>query len=217
VLGDWMWTALFSPNIVQLQTARSGGVGLAPYAPGEFVFHKGDRVGNVFAIQSGTAGIDLDESAQPVAILKHGDRYVEQAPPRDRSRPVHGVSVKAEPALDLITIRRNDFERVAQTVTSLRAMTQRSEAALTGYEALMTMAKEQPRLGSLAVSDVMSRPGETLSPATSLREAVRRFCGGSLAYPIVDENARLVGYCGRTELFDALRAGQASDTQMQDF
>jgi NADH dehydrogenase len=216
VLGDWMWTALFSPNIVQLQTSRTGGVGFAHYAPGEFVFHKGDPIGNVFAIQSGTAAVYLDESAHPVAILKQGEHFGETSSSGHGHR-VHGVSVKAETALDLIAIRRNDFERVAQTVTSLRAMTQRSEAALTGYEALMTMAKEQPRLVALIVSDVMSSPAETLSPDTSLRDTVRRFNGGSLAYPIVDENGRLVGYCGRTELFDALRRGQAPDTKIRDF
>jgi NADH dehydrogenase len=216
VLGDWMWTALFSPNIVQIQTSRTGSVGLAHYAPGEFVFHKGDRVGNVFAIQSGTAGVYLDESAHPAVILKPGEHFGERSP-ASNGHPIHEVSVKAETALDLITIRRNDFERVAQTVTSLRAVTQRSAAALTGYEALMAMAKKQPRLASLTASDVMSSPAETLSPETSLREAVRRFNGGRLAYPIVDENGRLEGYCGRTELFDALRAGRAPDTKIRDF
>ena len=63
----------------------------------------------------------------------------------------------------------------------------------------------------------MSSPAETLSPGTSLREAVRRFSDGSLAYPIVDENGRMVGYCGRTELFDALRGGRAPDTKIRDF
>src|SRR5262245_45412076 len=174
VLGDWMWTALFSPNIVQLQTSRTGGVGLAHYAPGEFVFHKGDRVGNVFAIQSGTAGMYLDESAPPVVILKAGEHFGERSP-SGNGRRVQDVSVKAETPLDLITIRRNDFEQVAQTVTSLRAMTQRSEASLTGYESLMAMAKKEPRLASLTVSDLMSSPAETLSPETSLRETVRRF------------------------------------------
>src|SRR5262249_30535644 len=187
VLGDWMWTALFSPNIVQIQTSRTGGVGLAHYAPGEFIFHKGDRIGNVFAIQSGTAGVYLEESAPPVVILKPGEYFGERSPSGNEQR-VHDMSVKAETALDLITIRRSDFERVAQTATSLRAMTQRSEAALTGYQALMAMAKKQPRLASLIVREVMSSPAETLSPDTSLQEAVRRFSGGSLAYPIVDEN-----------------------------
>jgi NADH dehydrogenase len=216
VLGDWMWTALFSPNIVQIQTSRTGGVGLAHYAPGEFVFHKGDRVGNVFAIQSGTAGVYLDESANPIVILKPGEHFG-GLPISAEGHPVHDVSVKAETALDLITIRRNDFERVAQTVTSLRAVTQRSVAALTGYESLMAMAKKEPRLASLVVSAVMSSPAETLSPDTSLRDAVRRFNGGGLAYPIVDENGRLAGYCGRTELFDALRGGRAPDTKIRDF
>src|SRR5262249_18029803 len=140
VLGDWMWTALFSPNIVQLQTARTSTVGLAHYAAGEFVFHKGDPIGKVFAIQSVTAGVYLDESAPPAVILKAGEHFGKRLPSGD-GHPVQGVSVKAETALDLITIRRNDFERVAKTVTSLRAMSQRSDAALTGYEALMTMAK----------------------------------------------------------------------------
>jgi CBS domain-containing protein len=158
----------------------------------------------------------LEESDPPVVILKQGEHFGERSP-SGNGRPVHGVSVKAETALDLITIRRSDFERVAQTVSSLRAVTQRSEAALTGYEALMTMAKKQPRLASLVVSDVMSSPAATLAPDTSLQDAVRRFNGGSLAYPIVDENGRLVGYCGRTELFDALRAARAPATQIRDF
>ena len=66
VLVDWTWHALFPPNIVQLQVSRTGGVGLAHYAPGEFIFHKGDAAGSVYAIQSGTAGVYLDESAHPV-------------------------------------------------------------------------------------------------------------------------------------------------------
>jgi NADH dehydrogenase len=216
VAVDWTWHALFSPNIIQLKMSRTGGVGLAHYAEGEFIFHKGDPAGTVFAIQSGTAGVYLDESAQPVVILKPGEHFGGRSP-SGNGQPVQGVSVKAETPLDLITIRRNDFERIAQTVTSVRAMTQRSEAALVGYEALMTMARERPRLASLIVSDVMSSPAETLSPDTPLREAVRHFSGGSLAYPIVDENGRLEGYCGRTELFSALRGGRPLDTRIRNF
>jgi CBS domain-containing protein len=81
----------------------------------------------------------------------------------------------------------------------------------------MTAAKENPRLASLKVSDVMSSPAETLLLHTPLREALKRLSGGSLAYPIVDENGRLVGYCGRTEVFDALRGGRAADTLVRDF
>jgi NADH dehydrogenase len=216
VLVDWAWTGLFPPNIVELKMSRTGGVGLAHYSPGEFIFHKGDPAGNVFAIQSGNAGIYVDESARPAAILKPGEHFGEQAWSAN-GHNVHGVSARAETPLDLITIRRNDFERVAQTIASVRAITKKSEAALAGYEALMTMAKERPRLVSLTVGDVMSRPAETLLPDTSLREAVKRFSGGRPAYPIVNPEGRLEGYCGRLELFDALRGARALDTPIRDF
>lgn len=216
VVVDWTWKALFAPNIVQLQMSRTGGVGLAHYAPGEFIFHKGDPVGNVFAIQSGTAGVYLDESSRPATILKPGEHFGERLP-SDSGQGNYRVSVKAETPLDLISIRRNDFEQVLHTVTSLRAEIQRSAAALRGYEALMTMAREHPHLASLSVADNMSSPAETLSPDTSLRQAVKRFNGGSAAYPIVDEGGRLAGYCGRAELFSALRGALAFETPIRDF
>ena len=112
VVGDWIWNSLFSPNIVQLKLTRTGAVGLAHYAPGEFVFHKGDPAGNVFAIESGTAGVYLDESAQPVSILKPGELFGEVS--AGNGRRIQPFSVKAETPLDLITIRRVDFDRVAQ-------------------------------------------------------------------------------------------------------
>jgi NADH dehydrogenase len=216
VMGDWTWSALFSPNIVQIQMSRTSGVGLAHYAPGEFIFHKGDRADNLFAIQQGTAGVYLDESAPPITTLRVGEHFG-SASPSDGGQPFHPVSVKAETSLDLVTVRRNDFERVTQVVASLRAMTQRSDAALAGYQALMEMAREQPRLASLTVRDVMSSPAETLSPDSSFMEAVKKFGGGSLAYPVVDENGRLAGYCGRTELFTALRSGRPFDTPLRNF
>ena len=216
VVVDWSWTAFFSPNIVQLPLSRTGGMELAHYAPGQFIFHKGDAAGNVFAIQAGTAGMYLDESAHPTVILKPGDHFGEWLPSGNRNS-VQAVSVKAETSLDLIVVRRNEFERVAQTVTSLRATLQRSEAALTGYEVLMKMARERPRLASMAVRDVMSSPAETLSANDLLGETVRHFRVGILAYPIVDEKGQLEGYCGRVELFGALRAGRALDTPVRDF
>jgi NADH dehydrogenase len=216
VLGDWTWKALFAPNIVQVQMSRTGGVGLAHYAPGEFIFHKGDPVRSVFAIQSGTAGVYLDESSLPATTLKPGDYFGEPSA-SGSGQGNYIVSVKAETPLDLITIRGNDFQQVSQSVTSLRARTQQSSAAIRGYQTLMTMTREQPRLTSLTVADIMSSPAETLSPDTSLREAVRRFNGGKPAYPIVDESGRLEGYCGRAELYLALRGASAFETPVRDF
>src|SRR5262249_61925915 len=85
------------------------------------------------------------------------------------------------------------------------------------YPRVLTMGKEQSRLGTLDVRGVLYRPARAPPADTSLRRDVRRFNGGSLAYPIVDENGRLAGYFGRSELFDALRGGRAPETKIRDF
>lgn len=214
VTVDWTWSGLFPPNIVQIPISRTGGVGLAHYSRGDFIFHKGDRMTNVYAIQSGNAGVYLDESAHPAVVLKSGERFGDSSLPGTGN--LHGASVKAETPLDLITIRSKDFQRVMQTIPSIRMMARRSEAVLAGYQALMTKVKERPRLAELTVSDIMS-PAETLAADTSLREAVKLFSRGSLGYLILDPDGQLRGYCGRTELFDALRSGRSMDTRIEDF
>lgn len=136
VVVDWTWKALFPPNIVQLPLSRTGSVGLAHYAPGEFIFHKGDPAGSLFVIQSGTAGVYLNETSSPVAVLKSGEHFGEQALGPNGQGP-HRISVKAETPLDLITFRRDDFERLAQSDATLRKGLQSASAALKGYEGLM--------------------------------------------------------------------------------
>jgi CBS domain-containing protein len=196
--------------------SRTGGVGLAHYAPGEFIFHKGDAVGSLFAIQSGTAGVYLDEALQPATILKPGEHFGAGSLSANE-RGIHLASVKAETPLDLITLGRNDFDDILQTVTSLRVQIQRSASAVKGYESLMAMSREHPHLASVTVAEAMSSPAETLSPDTSLREAVKRFHGGKPGYPVVDGGRLLIGYCGRAELFNALRMAQPFETQVKDF
>ena len=216
VVGDWTWKALFPPNIVQLPMSRTGGVELARYAPGEFIFHKGDPASNLFVIQSGTAGLYLDESSIPIATLKEGDRFGAESLSANGQGP-HLVSIKAETALDLISLRRDDFERLLQHDATLRKDLRASSAALKGYEALMTRVKDNPTIASIRVVDIMTSPAETLSTNNSLGEAIRRFDGGRPGYPVVDKNGRLKGYCGRVELFGALRELPLLETPISDF
>ncbi|HXU38151.1 MAG TPA: FAD-dependent oxidoreductase, partial [Blastocatellia bacterium] len=216
VVVDWTWTALFPPEIVQLQMSRTGCVGLAHYAPGEFVFHKGEAASNFFTIESGTASVYLDEVAPPVTLLKPGDHFGADAfLPGEQG--AHVVSVKAESPLDLLTLRRDDFERLAQFDTEVRKELQRASAALKGYRGLMAMVKDNPLLTSVKVSDVMTSPVETLSANSSLLEAMERFDGGHPGYPVTDRSGVLRGYCGREELYEAIRGMPLLDTRVSDF
>jgi NADH:quinone reductase (non-electrogenic) len=216
VVVDWTWKALFPPNIVQLPLSRTGSVGLARYAPGEFIFHKGDPADSLFVIQAGTAGVYMDETSSSVAVLKPGEHFGAESLSPNGQGP-HRVSVKAETPLDLITLRRDDFERLAQSDTRLRKGLQSASAALKGYEGLMARVKENPSIASVKVAEVMTGRVETLSANSSLAEAIRRFDGGKPSYPVVDESGRLKGYCGRAELFGALRELPPLETPISDF
>lgn len=216
VVVDWTWKALFPPNIVQLPLSRTGSVGQARYAPGEFIFHKGDPADSLFVIQAGTAGVYMDETSSPVAVLKPGEHFGEESLTPHGQGP-HLVSIKAETPLDLITLRRDDFERLAQSDARLRKGLQSASAALKGYEGLVARVKENPILASVKVAEVMASPAETLLTSSTLAEAIGRFDGGRPSYPVVDENGQLKGYCGRAELFAALRELPSLETPISDF
>jgi CBS domain-containing protein len=63
----------------------------------------------------------------------------------------------------------------------------------------------------------MTRPPETLLVETTLAEAIERFHGGRPGYPVVDGEGALQGYCGRMELYQALRAMLSPDTAVAAF
>jgi CBS domain-containing protein len=52
---------------------------------------------------------------------------------------------------------------------------------------------------------------------STLAEAIERFDGGRPSYPVVDESGQLQGYCGRAELFEALRELPRLETRIRDF
>ena len=158
----------------------------------------------------------MDETSSPVAVLKPGDHFGAESLSPNGQGP-HLVSVKAATPLDLITLRRGDFERLAQSDAKLRKDLESTSAALKGYEGLMARVKENPILASVKVAEVMTSPAETLSTKSTLAEVIGRFDGGRPSYPVVDESGRLQGYCGRAELFGVLRELPSLEKPISDF
>jgi signal-transduction protein with cAMP-binding, CBS, and nucleotidyltransferase domain len=192
-------------------------VGRAHFAAGQFVFRK-DEPGDVFyVIERGRAGVYLDEKASPVAFLDAGDHFGEGAVLTPGGKGRHTASIRAETSLDLITLGSDDCRRLTGSLDALQKAVRRSLAARRGYGRFIDIVREEPRLRDHRVADLMSSPPETLTPEMTLEQTVSRFHGGRPGYPVADSDGALIGYCGRTELYEALRAVLAPETPLREF
>ena len=69
---DWAWQLFFPRDIVQLTPGQTERFGRAHFEAGQFVFHKGDPGDRFYIIEQGRAGVYLDETGPPVAMLRDG-------------------------------------------------------------------------------------------------------------------------------------------------
>jgi NADH dehydrogenase len=214
---DWAWQIFFPPNIVELKMVRTERAGRVHYAAGEFVIRKGDPGDRFFVIESGKAGVYIDENSPPIAILKAVDYFGEGALLSPGRKGVRTASVRAETALDLITIGRNDFIQLSESLGALQKELHRSALARSGYQRFMEMVRQEPWFSIARVSEVMSQPAQTLPIDLTLEETIEWFYRGKLGYPVVDKNGILRGYCGRSELYEALSGIISIRTPVSDF
>src|SRR5581483_1920528 len=191
---DWAWQIFFPPNIVQLQMERTQRVGRAHYAAGEYVFHRGTPGDRFYIIESGTAGVYLNEHDAPVSLLKAGDHFGEGSLLAPKGRGVHSASIKAETPLDLLTLSRDDFVRLSESFSILHKEVRRTLLARQNSEQVTELLRRTPELSSLKICDLMSSPALTLHTEQTLEQAVARFHEGKPGYPVVDREGALAGY-----------------------
>jgi NADH:ubiquinone reductase (H+-translocating) len=217
VLVDWTWDIFFKPNIVEVSVAQQQRFKQAHYAAGDFVFRKGEPGGAFYIVKAGTAGLHLDEaSATPLVTWTKGDHFGDPALLEGAAHQTYSASVKAETPLDLIVLEPGDFTRLAQSLGSLQKNLEYAMFARWGYEHFTALAAINPAIGALTVADVMTRSAQSLPLDTSLLDTMAKFQGGHVAFPIA-EGQILKGFCGRRELFIALRRGLPFDTPVRDF
>jgi NADH dehydrogenase len=209
---DWFWELFFPRDIVQLTTAQTERLGRAHFEPGQFVFRKGDPATKFYVIERGAAGVYLDEAAEPVAILAPGDHFGEQAILQASRRT---ASVRALEPLDVITIGHSSFADLLRNLSVLRVEMQRSVQRIKASNAFMDAAKHHPRLNQMRARDVMIHPVQTLPCTLSFHQALARAQQeGKGAYPIVDEQGRMLGICSRTDFYRAMRELKPPDTPL---
>jgi len=217
VVVDWTWDIFFKPNIVQIHVAQQQRFKQAHYAAGDFVFRKGEPGGAFYVVKAGSAGLHLDEgSGTPLVTWTKGDHFGEAALLEGTAHPTYSASVKAETPLDLVVLDRTDFTDLAESLGALRRDLERALFARRAYENLTTLAARIPAVGALTVADVMTRSVQTLPLDLALVDAVAKFQGGHVAFPVA-EGEILKGYCSRRELFAALGRGLPFQTPVRDF
>ncbi len=211
---DWLWQLFFPRDIVQLQLETTQRLGRAHFEAGQWVFHRGDAGDKFYVIERGRAGVYLDERAAPVAYLAAGDHFGEGALLRSAPR---SASVRAEEPLDLLMVDARSFGQLTTHLEVLRSALERSARGSQSAARLLDLARDHPLLNAKKVSEVMSRPVETLPVSLTLQQALKRSQErGKGAYPVVDANGRLVGLCTRTDFYNALQALKPPDTPLAD-
>ena len=212
---DWARSALFRPNITQLNMARTERVGRAHYAAGEFVFRKDDPGEQFYVIERGRAGVYLDPTMPPIAVLESGAHFGEGSVLTPGGRRT--ASIKAETALDLITLRQDDFRKLAENLEAFKKVMRRSVDARNSYASLVDLLHSTPALAMRSIPELMSAPAETLAPDTTLEEVANRFHRGFPGYPVANGDGVMVGYCGRNELYQAMRDRVGPDARVHTF
>ena len=216
VVVDWTWDIFFKPNPVRVRVAQQQRFKQAHYAAGDFVFRKGEPGGPFFVVKAGSAGLYVDEASTPLVTWTKGDHFGESAILEGAAHPTYKASVKAETPLDLIVIEPADFAGLAESLGALQRELEHSFFARRAYEHLTALAARNPAVGALTVADVMTRSVQTLPLDLALVDAVAKFQGGHVAFPVV-EGEILKGYCSRRELFAALGRGLPFQTPVRDF
>lgn len=211
---DWAWQLIFPRDIAQLTLQQTERLGRAHFEAGQFVFHKGDPGERFFVIERGRVGVYLDESQPAVTTLGPGEHFGEGALLRCAPR---SASIKAEEPLDVLTIGRGSFGQLTQHLEVLRSALQRSVQGSRSAAELLRLARENPKMHGTLVREVMSQPIATLPVSLTYAEALRRSQEQRKgAYPVVDEQGRMVGICTRTDFYNAVQQMRPPETPLAE-
>ncbi len=211
---DWAWDLVFPRDIVQIKVDETERLSRAHFEQGQWVFHKGDPGDKFYVIQQGRASVYLDESAEPVTHLVPGDHFGEGALLQSKTR---SASVRADEPLDVLMVDPSSFEQLTKHMEVLRSALERSIQSNRSAAALLSLAKDNPKLNQQPIASVMSSPVETLSVNLSFRDALSRSQeAGKGAYPVVDDERKMVGICTRTDFYRALEKLSPPETPISE-
>lgn len=214
---DWAWELLFPPNSVELSPQSERQTDLAHFAGGDWIYRKGDPAQHLFLLQKGAAGIYFDENEGPVGALEPGDHFGEGALLNKDGNGRRSVSVKAITSVDVIRMGREDFVRLADSMSILREGMDREFLERRSATQVTELLLNKPEYFDFSVERFMSSERFAISSSSTLATVLEAFEPNASGFNVVDDEGRLVGYVSRTELYKAIQRRMGMESSVADF
>ena len=124
VATDWFLDLILPPDIVQIKTEKSGGIGREHFEPAEVIFRQGDRGDRLYIIVDGEVEVVKEELGKGEVTLRRlgpGDCFGEIALVSDSPRT---ATVRSRTSVNVITVDREAFHALFAHLPPLRALFQ---------------------------------------------------------------------------------------------
>jgi NADH dehydrogenase len=124
VATDWFLDLILPPDIVQIKTEKSGGIGREHFEPGEVIFRQGDRGDRLYVIVDGEVEVVKEEFGKGEITLARrgpGDCFGEMALVSDTPRT---ATVRSRTSLNVLTMHREAFHGLFAHFPLLRRLFQ---------------------------------------------------------------------------------------------
>jgi NADH dehydrogenase len=214
---DWAWELLFPPNSVELSPQSERKTDLAHFAAGDWIYRKGDPAQHLFLMHKGNAAIYFNEEEGPIGTLEAGDHFGENALLNTNGGARRSVSIRAISSVDVIRLRRDDFLRLADSMTVLRQGMAREYLERRSNTQVMEMLMNDPSLFDYRVERFMTPERYAIPDTSTLASVLNQFGASTAGLNVVTPQGAVTGYVSRTELYEAMQRRLPLDTPVQDF
>ena len=123
IFVDWVLSALFPPDLVEVRTSLQSAIQRQHFEAGEVVFYQGDLGNNVYIIESGQCEVlqETNGAQSVVATLSRGEYFGEMAVLSDASR---NATIRARTPMDVLLVSKNDFDLLKTSIPAFEQVFQ---------------------------------------------------------------------------------------------
>jgi NADH:ubiquinone reductase (H+-translocating) len=215
---DWAWLLVFPRDLAHVRTEQTDRVSRAHYAPGDFIFRRGEAPTNFYVLQEGEVEVLRSHNGangETVAVLGPGSFFGERALLGDRPRV---MSVRARTPVEVLVMGKNVFTQISGALAPLRDALAQSLNRRT-----VDIWKEYPHVQALMertpVRHLMEpSPEPMLKPQATLRDAGRAFIDhGNEFFYVSGDGITLEGIVTITDLIRGRSLPTGAATLVSDF